>query len=91
MEMPSASMETQKRNSFKDVTTRQAPLSLERFDLFPNVQKDKKKRRRNEVGEVEGLGMLYLLDIPPVDPTSYLLFPCNGRGVLWLRMKMNVA
>jgi hypothetical protein len=64
---------------------------LGRFDLFPNVQKDKKKRRRNEVGEAEGLGMLCLLDIPPVDPTSYLLFPCNGREVLWLRMKMNVA
>jgi hypothetical protein len=41
--------------------------------------------------EVEGLGMLDLPTIPLVEPTSYILFPHKGRGVLWLRMKRNVS
>jgi len=43
------------------------------------------------LGEVEGLAMLDLPTIPLAEPTSYILFPHKGRGVLWLRMKRNVA
>jgi hypothetical protein len=54
------------------------------FPLGEKTNKQRERRRNMDWGEVEALGMPDLPTILPVDPVSYIMFPHNERGVLWL-------